>query len=333
MADTHGKPPKPGLNYIQLINQFWRVKRAYNLTSNQSLLYLGLLDKCNSLSWKNPFRESERYLSKSLNISVNTIRKDRQKLVECGMIRFYLPEKASKSVEGSATYFIIENIPTASTTEAVEEIKNTPTASTTEAPTASTTEAQPLQNSSPTASTVAANIKPSTKNLQKTSFFKDEIKKIFDSDQLKQKFNNLLTLIKYNHSFKGMDISGDEYISYLQNYYPEEIEGALREYSDRAWEYSEDQKQKSIGDILNLKLPAQRQNTEKTINNAIKGCEKVLQMPGQLTTYEKINLLKHADYHCLKDAFSDIEDNANYRKGDSVFLAVKKNLKFYDNWK
>jgi len=128
-----------------------------------------------------------------------------------------------------------------------------------------------------------------------------------------------------------MTLSRDEYILYLQSYFPDEIEKAICDYGKRAWEH--DENTLNICEILNLKLPAQRQLTDKTISNAIKGCTNVLQMPKQLTNYEKFELMKHSSFNSLKAAFMEIEDNSNYRKGESVFLAVKKNLEFYNNWK
>ena len=56
-------------------------------------------------------------------------------------------------------------------------------------------------------------------------------------------------------------------------------------------------------------------------------------MPIQLTLKEKHELLTHSSTKNLKDSIMTVEDRPDYRKGQSVYMAVKKNLELTGNWK
>ena len=92
-------------NYIELINRFWNcsIERAFN--PSDCMLYFYLLNTCNALRWKQPFGQSDRYLSLRLGISVPTIREAKNRLKQRGVIDFKSPEKASKSIEGQTKYW------------------------------------------------------------------------------------------------------------------------------------------------------------------------------------------------------------------------------------
>ncbi len=93
------------MNYIELINRFWScsIERASN--PSDCMLYFYLLDTCNALHWKQPFGQSDRYLSAMLNISVNTIRNSKNRLKQMGLIDFKVPDKASKGIDGQTKYW------------------------------------------------------------------------------------------------------------------------------------------------------------------------------------------------------------------------------------
>lgn len=93
------------MNYIELINKFWScsIERAFN--PSDCTLYFFLLNTCNSLHWKQPFGQSDRYLSLTLGISVPTIREAKNRLKQRGVINFKAPDTRSKSSEGQTKYW------------------------------------------------------------------------------------------------------------------------------------------------------------------------------------------------------------------------------------
>ncbi|WP_418894207.1 hypothetical protein [Limibacterium fermenti] len=93
------------MNYIELINRFWScsIERAFN--PSDCMLYFYLLNTCNALHWKQPFGQSDRYLSVKLGISVNTIRDSKNRLSQMNLIQFKAPEKGSKGINGQTKYW------------------------------------------------------------------------------------------------------------------------------------------------------------------------------------------------------------------------------------
>jgi len=81
-----GKKYRPGLNYIEQINWFWRVNIEYDFTGNESKLYFYLLHISNSLGWKNPFRQSFRQIQLGSGISKNSIKSSLKRLIESDLI-------------------------------------------------------------------------------------------------------------------------------------------------------------------------------------------------------------------------------------------------------
>jgi hypothetical protein len=317
------------MNYIELINQFHRLFKVHKFTGNESLLYFGLLNKCNSLNWKNPFRESERHLSATLGMSVNTVRKSRTALIEYGLIELTQPEKASKSIEGSAIYLIVQNVSTASKIDTVHK----------EA-TASKIDIQPLQNLTQTASKIESQPLQklqqtinSSLNLQKTSFYTEIIKKNYEENELNKCYNNIIQTVAYHNGFfRDKTLSGEEFVYFLQNYFPEEIDNAiyLAHRTLKSREYFENL---SIPEMLDIILPYERSQVEDFFKNNMKKCTGLLGMKNQLTVLEKLDLINHAHRNILIDAIKEVEDKPKYRSGNSVFLSIKKNLDSYDNWK
>ena len=92
------------MNYIELINRFWQCNNERPIGCNATALYFYLVKVCNSLSWKETFKHSDRYISIQLGISVNTVRNAKNKLKQLGLIDYKSPEKSSKGLEGSTIY-------------------------------------------------------------------------------------------------------------------------------------------------------------------------------------------------------------------------------------
>ena len=92
------------MNYIELINRFWNCSKERAFNPSDCMLYFYLLDTCNALHWKQPFGQSDRYLSMALGISVPTIREAKNRLKQRGLIDFKVPEKGSKGIDGQTKY-------------------------------------------------------------------------------------------------------------------------------------------------------------------------------------------------------------------------------------
>lgn len=76
------------MNYIELINNFWSVRRIKPMTSYEADLYFYLLKECNSRNWSNPFELPTRNVELELGISRKTICDLRNKLQQKGLIAF-----------------------------------------------------------------------------------------------------------------------------------------------------------------------------------------------------------------------------------------------------
>jgi len=95
------------MNYIELINHFWKLDRERPFAASDTRLYFYLVHTCNSLGWKNPFGHADRHLAHHISVSVNTIRKAKIRLIDAGLINVASPEKPSNSVQGQTKYTIL----------------------------------------------------------------------------------------------------------------------------------------------------------------------------------------------------------------------------------
>ena len=76
------------MNYIELINNFWRLHRGYSFSPIEIALYFYLVDICNGLGWKNPFNQTNTYIVGTLGISEKALYNARKSLEEAGLIEF-----------------------------------------------------------------------------------------------------------------------------------------------------------------------------------------------------------------------------------------------------
>ena len=91
-------------NYTTLITRFWAHSAERVFNTSDCALYFYLLNTCNTLSWKQPFGQSDRHLSSVLGISVPTIRKAKCRLRQRNLIEFRAPAKKSKAFDGQTRY-------------------------------------------------------------------------------------------------------------------------------------------------------------------------------------------------------------------------------------
>jgi hypothetical protein len=91
------------MNYIELINNFWKVFRQNDFGSLEAVLYFYLLDFANSLNWPESFRLPNSSVAEALKCSVCKLHRARKNLVNSGLIK-YAP--GSRSTPGS---YVIES--------------------------------------------------------------------------------------------------------------------------------------------------------------------------------------------------------------------------------
>ena len=76
------------MNYIDLINQFWTIRRSRKITPAQAYLYFGLLQECNERGWENPFEYPNESICARIGISEPTMIDARARLKQLGLIDF-----------------------------------------------------------------------------------------------------------------------------------------------------------------------------------------------------------------------------------------------------
>lgn len=96
---------RPPMNYIDLVNQFWQLRREVPFTSVHADLYFYLLNTSNSLGWKNPFQQGNPIIMATLGISDKTLAKARAKLEAVGLIGF------KSGVKGTHSTYLLKILP------------------------------------------------------------------------------------------------------------------------------------------------------------------------------------------------------------------------------
>jgi hypothetical protein len=81
------------MTYLELINRFWKLNKEVSFTAYETQLYFKILDTCNSLGWKNPFNQSNRYICGEVGISEPKLIELRNKLKQYGLIDFISGKK------------------------------------------------------------------------------------------------------------------------------------------------------------------------------------------------------------------------------------------------
>ncbi len=76
------------MNYIKLVNQFWKLRRSKRITSKQTDLYFFLLHECNNRDWENPFECANVLIIASIDIKEPTLIDARNRLKQLGLIDF-----------------------------------------------------------------------------------------------------------------------------------------------------------------------------------------------------------------------------------------------------
>ena len=98
------------MTYIELINNFWNVRRIRPMTSYEADFYFYLLKECNSRNWTNPFELPSRNVELELGISRKTICDLRNKLQQKGLISFKEGNKRANGAVYTVLYVSVGNI-------------------------------------------------------------------------------------------------------------------------------------------------------------------------------------------------------------------------------
>lgn len=85
------------MNYIELINQFWQIRRSKRITSLQADVYFTLLNECNLRGWENPFEVSNKLICATIGISEPSLIDSRNRLQQIGLIEFQNGKRNSQS--------------------------------------------------------------------------------------------------------------------------------------------------------------------------------------------------------------------------------------------
>lgn len=81
------------MNYIELINNFWRVDDGAQFTGWETKLYFYLIKTANGLGWVNDFWHSDAKTSVNVGLSINTLKTSRNRLKQMGLIDFMIGGK------------------------------------------------------------------------------------------------------------------------------------------------------------------------------------------------------------------------------------------------
>ena len=76
------------ISYIDLINGFWDKDIEYGFSPVATKMYFALLDTCNRLGWKNPFKLTNSRLSHVVKCTENSIINSRVSLAKADLISF-----------------------------------------------------------------------------------------------------------------------------------------------------------------------------------------------------------------------------------------------------
>ncbi len=85
------------MNYIELINNFWKTRRIVAFSSNEADLYFTLLQECNLRGWLNPFECSNKSIVATIGITEKTLIDVRNRLQQKGLITFEKGKRKEKS--------------------------------------------------------------------------------------------------------------------------------------------------------------------------------------------------------------------------------------------
>jgi len=106
------------MNYIDLLNHFWKINKEFSFTPNEKAVYFALLYKWNDLHRKNPFNQSTETLAAESGASESTVQRSRKVLKEAGLISFQAGDGRKKN-----TVYTLHDLTKGSQTEHLSKNK------------------------------------------------------------------------------------------------------------------------------------------------------------------------------------------------------------------
>lgn len=85
------------MNYIELINHFWQIRRKTRLTACEADLYYFLMQESNLRDWENPFECSNGLICSTIGTTEKTLIGVRKRLQEKGLITYKSGQRKTKS--------------------------------------------------------------------------------------------------------------------------------------------------------------------------------------------------------------------------------------------
>lgn len=76
------------MNYIELINHFWKERRRTRLTSTEADIYYFLMQESNIRGWENPLECSNALIAATIGVTEKTLIEARSRLQQKGLISF-----------------------------------------------------------------------------------------------------------------------------------------------------------------------------------------------------------------------------------------------------
>ena len=76
------------MNYLELINNFWKLDEGWQFSCCETRLYFYLIKTANGLGWENSWTHSDDKTAANVGVSPNSMKKARNRLVQAGLILF-----------------------------------------------------------------------------------------------------------------------------------------------------------------------------------------------------------------------------------------------------
>jgi len=107
------------MNYIELINNFWRKDEFWQFTGTDTRLYFLLLKIANTVGWEDTIEQTDSKMSALVGVSSNTFKTAQKRLVKAGLISV---ELGGKSYGNKSRYQIL--IPNSTPNSVAKSIPN-----------------------------------------------------------------------------------------------------------------------------------------------------------------------------------------------------------------
>lgn len=85
------------MNYIEMINHFWQIRRKVRLSATEADLYYFLMQESNLRGWENPFQCSNGLICSTIGTTEKTLIDVRKRLQEKGLIAYESGQRKAKS--------------------------------------------------------------------------------------------------------------------------------------------------------------------------------------------------------------------------------------------